>query len=184
MKRYLAILFFLICFREFSKGNKAIKYDSILYLGHLRLMAMDSCGDVRIFPSNTVFSINFLKFGNKKLKLNRLDRYAKRKQNWTGVFYIYSDMKNRESVLWCGVKGYFKIEGNKITLSWNDNFKVQEHFYEFTIKVGSLFQDASNATGVIEKNGANEIILNMKQTNYKKDPICIKFVISKVETLK
>lgn len=150
--------------------------DSLLNASSLRLISIDSCGKQKNFPNETEYHLSFHNFQKKSIKKNKFDRYTKRKGYYNGIFNLKSDEQNPRSKYWSNVKGYYRIDGNKIILNWNDNFKVQEQFNQFDPDISYWFRVGMNAFGNIIIN-SKEINFEMKGTDYKKGLICIKFIM-------
>ena len=176
MKKTIALSIFNIsltlCFAQPTTNT-----DSLLNNNNWNLNSIDSCGQLTNFPSQTKFQLSFSNFKSKKTKTNRFDRYLKRKGYYTGKFYLKTDEQDHFSKNWCNIKGYYKITGNELILMWDDNFKVEENFNQINPKLDLWFLIGTNASGEILFDN-NSMILNMKQTSYKKDTICIKFIIT------
>lgn len=142
-----------------------------------RISAIDSCGNVRQFPKEMQPHIQFYDFKNKKIKLNKFDRYRK-KHGFDGMVKITSDTTNFRSRYWCRIKGYYKIEANGIRLDWDDNFKVEEHFDQINSDLSYWFLIVMNTYATIEFSERGFLIKGNKSI-YNDSNVCISLVIKK-----
>jgi len=179
MRKVLIIVFFINAALCFSQNKSVITAsDSLFYLNSWQLISIDSCGKVINLPAETVYHFTFFDYSNRKTKRSKVDKYY-RKQGYQGKLLIYSDEKNTQSKIWCSIKAHYKRDNDKITLFWDDDFKVEENFRQIDSNLSYWFLVGSNAVGNIVEINSNEMVLNMRQTLNKKESICIKFTAKK-----
>ena len=156
-----------VCFAQ------SVSIDSLLNNSNLTLNVIDSCGNELFLSKETTYKLSFYNFNSNKNKKNKFDRYLKRKGYYTGLFYLISGEQKKDSNNWCNIKGYYKVLNKSIVLNWDDNFSVQEHFGRYNKKLSLWYLNALNSSGEVLIVNSSSIIFKMKQTNYKKDSICI-----------
>jgi hypothetical protein len=174
------VVFFLINVMLCTAQNKLLTSapDSLFYAKNWHLVSVDSCGNIVNLPSETVYHFTFFDFSNKKTSILKRDKYYQ-KQGYNGKLLVYSEDKNTKSKFWSSIKAYYKKDNDKIVLLWDDDFKGEENFKQISSYLYSWCLVGLNATGQIVKNSQSETVFNMTQTSYKKEPICIKFLIKK-----